>query len=87
MPNPFSPLRIIIILDNASGVQFPAAKNVRPITASGIRKVSPKQKHRLRTLLNIVSLQLARISFWKNGVNELIELKFEEPDDKSSMVF
>lgn len=38
-PTPFSPFRIIITLDNASGVQLPAAKNVKPITASGMRNV------------------------------------------------
>lgn len=38
-PIPFSPFRIIKILDNASGVQFPAARNVSPITASGIPSV------------------------------------------------
>lgn len=38
-PTPFSPLRIIRITHKASGVQFPAAKNVKPITASGIRNV------------------------------------------------
>lgn len=38
-PTPFSPFRIIRILDNASGVQLPAAKNVKPITVSGIPKV------------------------------------------------
>lgn len=40
-PTPFSPLLIMIIADNASGVQFPAAKSVEPTTASGICNVCP----------------------------------------------
>lgn len=42
-PTPRSPLRIINIHDKASGVQFPAAKKVKPITASEIPNVYPDQ--------------------------------------------
>lgn len=38
-PTPPSPLRIIKTLDIPSGIQPPAARNVRPITASGILNV------------------------------------------------
>lgn len=40
-PMPPSPLRMAKTLDIPSGMQPPAARNVSPITASGIRNVKP----------------------------------------------
>lgn len=39
IPTPFSPFRIIMTLDNASGVQLPAARKVRPTITSGMPNV------------------------------------------------
>lgn len=40
-PTPLSPFRMLSTLDMPSGMHPPAAKNVRPITASGTENVKP----------------------------------------------
>ena len=47
-PTPPSFLRIIKTLDIPSGIQPPAARKVRPITASGMLNVKPKEKKLFR---------------------------------------
>lgn len=51
-PTPPSPFRTINTLDIPSGIQPPAARNVNPITASGILKVKPEKKKKYGNRLN-----------------------------------